>query len=120
VASGHGGLDPVATSGGPTMFARIGIMWGLNRGHVREFNPDRKEHHWGRRKAETRYVMNDNKDSFDLWCEWAEKPLNSMLMIDSAIHDAVMALPPDKRRDRAKVNEAVRRGKNESPTCSGV
>ncbi|SRR5258708_32520995 len=53
--------------------------------------------------------MNDNKDSFDLWCEWAEKPLNSMLMIDSAIHDAVMALPPDERRDRAKVNEAVRR-----------
>jgi hypothetical protein len=40
----------VATSGGPTMFARIGIMRALNRGHVREFNPDRKDHHWGRRK----------------------------------------------------------------------
>ena len=40
----------VATSGGPTMFARIGIMRSLNRGHVREFNPDRKDHHWGRRK----------------------------------------------------------------------
>jgi len=40
----------VATSGGPTMFARIGVMRGLNRGHVREFNPDRKDHHWGRRK----------------------------------------------------------------------
>jgi hypothetical protein len=40
----------VATSGGPTMFARIGIMKALNRGHVREFNPDRKNHHWGRRK----------------------------------------------------------------------
>jgi hypothetical protein len=26
------------------------------------------------------------------------------------IHDAVMALPPDDRRDRAKVNEAVRDG----------
>ena len=37
----------VATSGGPTMFARIGIMRRLNRGHVREFNPDRKDHHWG-------------------------------------------------------------------------
>jgi hypothetical protein len=36
----------VATSGGPTMFARIGIMRALNR----EFNPDRKDHHWGRRK----------------------------------------------------------------------
>ena len=40
----------VATSGGPAMFARIGIMRALNRGHVREFNPDRKDHHWGRRK----------------------------------------------------------------------
>jgi hypothetical protein len=40
----------VATSGGPTMFARIAIMRALNRGHVREFNPDRKGHHWGRRK----------------------------------------------------------------------
>jgi hypothetical protein len=52
--------------------------------------------------------MNDNKkDAFDLWWEWAEKPLDSMLTIDAAIHDAVMALPPDERRDRAKVNEAV-------------
>jgi hypothetical protein len=40
----------VATSGGPTMFARIGIMRALNRDHVREFNPSRNEHHWGRRK----------------------------------------------------------------------
>ena len=40
----------VATHGGPTMFARIGIMQALNRHHVREFNTDRKPHHWGRRK----------------------------------------------------------------------
>ncbi len=40
----------VATSGGPAMFARIGIMRALNCGHVRVFNPDRKDHHWGRRK----------------------------------------------------------------------
>ena len=40
----------VATSGGPTMMARIGIMRALNRGYVREFNPDRKDHNWGRRK----------------------------------------------------------------------
>jgi hypothetical protein len=39
--------------------------------------------------------------------EWAEKPLDSPLTIDAEIHDAVMALPPDERRDRAKVNEAV-------------
>jgi hypothetical protein len=31
-----------------------------------------------------------------------------MLTIHADIHAAVMALPPDERRDRAKVNEAVR------------
>ena len=40
----------VAEHNGPTMMARIGIMRALNRGHVRVFNPDRKDHHWGRRK----------------------------------------------------------------------
>ena len=39
----------VATSGGPTMFARIGVMRALNRHQVREFNPDRKDTHWGQR-----------------------------------------------------------------------
>jgi hypothetical protein len=37
----------VATLGGPTMFARIGVMRALNRN---EFNPSRKDPHWGRRK----------------------------------------------------------------------
>ena len=40
----------VATSGGTAMFARIGIMRALNRHVERVFNPDRKDHHWGRRK----------------------------------------------------------------------
>jgi hypothetical protein len=40
----------VADLGGPTMFARIGVMRALNRRHVRVFNPARKDHHWGRRK----------------------------------------------------------------------
>jgi hypothetical protein len=40
----------VATSGGPTMFARIGDMRALNRHVERVFNPDRKDHHWARRK----------------------------------------------------------------------
>jgi hypothetical protein len=31
-------------------FARISVLLALNRGHVREFNPDRKDHHWGKRK----------------------------------------------------------------------
>jgi hypothetical protein len=40
----------VATLGGPTMFARIGIMRALNRRVERAFNPDRKDTRWGRRK----------------------------------------------------------------------
>jgi hypothetical protein len=40
----------VATSGGPTMFARIGVMRALNRRVERVFDPDRKDHHWGRQK----------------------------------------------------------------------
>ena len=40
----------VATLGGPTMFARIGVMRALNGGHVREFDISRKDHHWGKRK----------------------------------------------------------------------
>src|SRR5256885_6236268 len=40
----------VATSGGPTMFARIGVMRALNRHLEREFDPSRKDHHCGRRK----------------------------------------------------------------------
>ena len=35
-----------------------------------------------------------------------------MLTIDAAIHDAVMALPPDERRDRAKA------GANEKEVAS--
>jgi len=52
--------------------------------------------------------MNDNKDAFDLWREWAQKPRESMLMIDGNIHPA-MELSPEDRRNREKVNEAVRR-----------
>ena len=48
------------------------------------------------------------KDAFDRWWEWAEKPLDSMLAIPAELHDAVMALSPDERRNRAKVNEAAR------------
>jgi hypothetical protein len=39
----------VATSGGPTMLARVGVMRALNRNVARVFNPDRKDHHWGPR-----------------------------------------------------------------------
>jgi hypothetical protein len=40
----------VAELGGPTMFARIGMMRALNRHVERVFNPSPKDHHWGRRK----------------------------------------------------------------------
>jgi hypothetical protein len=40
----------VAELGGPTMFARIGVMRALNWHVERVFNPDRKETHWGKRK----------------------------------------------------------------------
>jgi hypothetical protein len=40
----------VVEQAGPTMFARVGVMRALNRGHVREFNTSRKDPHWGRRK----------------------------------------------------------------------
>ena len=40
----------VADLGGPTMFARIGVMKALNRHVERVFSPDRKDHHWGKRK----------------------------------------------------------------------
>jgi hypothetical protein len=40
----------VADLGGPTMFARIGMMRALNRHRERVFNPGRKDHHWGKRK----------------------------------------------------------------------
>jgi hypothetical protein len=40
----------VATRGGPTMLARIGMMRALHRNVEREFNPDRKDTHWGKRK----------------------------------------------------------------------
>jgi hypothetical protein len=40
--------------------------------------------------------------------QWAEKPLDSELSIPADIHHAVMSLPPEERRDRAKVNEAMK------------
>ena len=40
----------VATLGGPTMFARIGVMRALNRHTERVFNPSRKDTLWGRAK----------------------------------------------------------------------
>jgi hypothetical protein len=40
----------VATLGGPTMFARIGVVRALNSRVERVFDPSRKDHHWGKRR----------------------------------------------------------------------
>jgi hypothetical protein len=40
----------IAETGGPAMFEPIGVMRALNRHHVRQFNPNRKDPHWVRRK----------------------------------------------------------------------
>jgi cob(I)alamin adenosyltransferase len=40
----------VVELGGPTMFARIGIMRAVNRHVERVFDPSRKDKYWGRRK----------------------------------------------------------------------
>jgi hypothetical protein len=47
-------------------------------------------------------------DDFDRFWEWANKPLDSGLTIPADIHHTVKSLPPEARRDRAKVNEALR------------
>jgi hypothetical protein len=57
------------------------------------------------------------KDTFDLLWEWAQKPHESLLMIDADIHRPIMELPPEDRRDREKVNEAVPRYR-ERQKCS--
>jgi len=62
--------------------------------------------------------MNESKDAFESWWQWAEKPDDSPLTISTAIHEAVMALPPDERRDRDEVNAAVRDGLKLGPLRS--
>ena len=43
-------LGLVVTYGGPTMFARIGIMQALYRHVERVFDMSRESHHWGKRR----------------------------------------------------------------------
>jgi hypothetical protein len=51
--------------------------------------------------------MTEPKDAFDQWHEWATKSLDSELAIPADLHGAVMALAPEDRLDRDKVNRAV-------------
>jgi hypothetical protein len=48
-------------------------------------------------------------DAFDRFWQWADKPLESPLMIPVELHQAVMELAPQDRRDRAAVNQAATR-----------
>jgi hypothetical protein len=43
-------ITSAAEHGGPIEFARIATLRAINRRAVREFTPDRKDHHWGKRK----------------------------------------------------------------------
>jgi Domain of unknown function (DUF4145) len=56
MAGGNGGLILVATLGGPTMFAHIGIMRALNRHVERVFKPDRKRASLGKTQAGARLL----------------------------------------------------------------
>jgi hypothetical protein len=48
------------------------------------------------------------KDAFDRWREWVERAPNSKLTVPPHFHEAIAKLPPEQRRDRTAVNEAVR------------
>jgi len=43
-------LTQAAEHDGPVEFARIATLQAINRHVERVFNPDRKDHHWGKRK----------------------------------------------------------------------
>src|ERR1700693_3751434 len=46
-------------------------------------------------------------DAYDRFWQWAEKPLESPLTLPADLHQAVMELAPEDRRDRGKVNQAA-------------
>jgi hypothetical protein len=48
-----------------------------------------------------------NKDAFDLWWEWATRATDHRT-ISAEIHNAVMMLTPEERKNRTIVNETVR------------
>jgi hypothetical protein len=50
----------VAELRGPTMFVRIGIMRALNRHVERAFNPNRKDHDWGRTRGTSWRATDDD------------------------------------------------------------
>jgi hypothetical protein len=59
-------------------------------------------------------------DAFDRFWQWANKPPESTLTIPADIHHAITSLPPEARRDRAKVNEAVRKIEMTEPIGTAI
>jgi hypothetical protein len=43
-------VTQAAEHGKPMIFAQIGMLQAIYRHHKREFNPDRKDRQWGKRK----------------------------------------------------------------------
>jgi hypothetical protein len=43
-------VSRAAEDGGPMIFAQMGMLRAIHRQRERVPNPDRKEHHWGKRK----------------------------------------------------------------------
>jgi hypothetical protein len=82
------------------------------RGRDRDRRYPRGSHKGSRRPS------HDEQRCLRLGWEWAHKPVDNKPTIDAAIYDAVMALPSDERRDRAKVNEAAREGLRLGPLRS--
>ena len=50
-------------------------------------------------------------DAFDRFWQWANKPRQSHLTIPADLHHAVTSLPREAWHDREKLNEAVRKVK---------
>jgi hypothetical protein len=48
-------------------------------------------------------------DAFDRYWEWANKRVGNRLMLDGRLYNPIMELSEEDRRDREKVNEAVKR-----------
>jgi hypothetical protein len=81
--------------------------------HLRKINAlsqNKNRKHPGDAENQGRHSHDEQKGRLRPMGEWVEKPSYSPLTISAEIHEAVMALPPQERRDRAKVNEAVRDG----------
>ena len=51
-------------------------------------------------------------DAYDRFWQWAEKAPESLLTIPAELHHSVMALSPEDRRNREKVNAAAARAEN--------